>query len=68
MTHSPEDAAPAGEPEEEARFIRCPVCGAKTKTRVYRDTLLIHFPLYCQKCKRETQIDVVNWKLVLSKR
>lgn len=36
-----------------SRWIRCPVCGSKTRTKVYDDTVLIKFPLYCPKCKKE---------------
>ncbi|MCU7653714.1 cysteine-rich KTR domain-containing protein [Acutalibacter sp. LFL-21] len=48
-------------------WIRCPICGGKTRTKVYEDTVLVKFPLYCPKCKKELRIDVVKLKLVLSK-
>ena len=48
-------------------WIHCPICGEKTKTKVYENTVLVHFPLYCPKCKKEICIDVAQMKMVLSK-
>lgn len=48
-------------------WVRCPVCNGKTRIKVYQDTVLVRFPLYCPKCKKETLIDVVKLKMVLSK-
>lgn len=48
-------------------WVHCPICGNKTKTKVYNDTVLVKFPLYCYECKKETRIDVVQLKMVLSK-
>ena len=45
----------------------CPICGGKTRTKVYDDTVLVKFPLYCPKCKKEIKIDVIQLKMVLSK-
>ena len=53
--------------KKESLWIPCPLCGAKTKTKVYQDTVLVKFPLYCPKCKKETKIDVIQLKMVLSK-
>ncbi|MBQ7829816.1 MAG: conjugal transfer protein [Clostridia bacterium] len=53
--------------KNESLWIPCPLCGAKTKTKVYQDTVLVKFPLYCPKCKKETKIDVIQLKMVLSK-
>ena len=41
-------------------WIPCPVCGGRTQIRVYPDTVLVNFPLYCRKCKKETRINVVQ--------
>lgn len=38
------------------KWIRCPVCGNKTRDRLREDTILINYPLYCPKCKQETLI------------
>lgn len=51
----------------ESRWIHCPICGGKTRTKVYEDTVHVKFPLYCPKCKREILIDMVKLKMVPSK-
>ena len=51
----------------ESLWVHGPVCGAKTRTRAYANTVMIKFPLFCSKCKKETQIDVVQLKMVPSK-
>ncbi len=48
-------------------WVRCPRCNQKTRIKVYPDTVLLNFPLYCPKCKRETIINVVQLKMVISK-
>ena len=42
-----------------------PVC-SKTRVKVYEETVLIKFPLYCPKCKKEYWVNVVKLKMVLS--
>lgn len=51
----------------DALWVRCPICNGKTRIKVYQETVLVHFPLYCPKCKKETKIDVVQLKMVQSK-
>lgn len=51
---------------KESVWVSCPLCGRKTHTKVYQDTVLVRFPLYCPKCKKETLIDVVKLKMVVS--
>ena len=50
-----------------SRWIRCPICDSKTRTKVYADTVMFNFPLYCPKCKKETKIDVLQLKMAKSK-
>ncbi len=38
-------------------WVRCPVCGGKTRTKVLLGTRLVRFPLYCPKCHRQTVVD-----------
>ena len=52
--------------QKETRWVRCPFCSAKTRTKVAEDTVLVNFPLFCPKCKSEAYIDVVQFKMVLS--
>ena len=44
-------------------WIRCPTCNSKTRTKVYEDTVLLNFPLFCPKCKKEYVINVVQLKM-----
>ena len=46
-------------------WIHCPICGNKTRTKVKEDTIILNFPLFCPKCKREIIIDVVKLKMVV---
>lgn len=55
-----------GQKEKSSLWIPCPLCGRKSRTRVYEETVLVRFPLYCPKCKKETLIDVVKLKIVVS--
>ena len=41
-------------------WLLCPLCSSKTRDRVREDTILINYPLYCPKCKRETLVEVKN--------
>ena len=52
--------------KEDSLWIDCPVCGGKTRTKVCKETVLVKFPLYCLKCKKEIKIDVVKLKIVAS--
>jgi transcription elongation factor Elf1 len=45
-------------------WIRCPVCGGKTRVKVRRDTELRNFPLYCPKCKQETVINMKQFVII----
>jgi len=40
-----------------AEWIRCPVCGNKTRDKIREDTIPENFPLFCPQCKQETLID-----------
>ena len=47
------------------KWIRCPVCGNKTSDRIREDTVLKNYPLYCQKCKQETLIEVKSLQITV---
>ena len=49
---------------KESVWICCPICRGKTRTKVYHDTVLINFPIFCPKCKHEIRISMVNLKMV----
>ena len=38
------------------RWVLCPICGNKTRTKIRPDTILENFPLFCPKCKQEALI------------
>ena len=48
-------------------WIYCPLCKHKTRTKIRKDTELIHFPLYCPKCRKETLINVKELNLTKMK-
>lgn len=52
--------------EKEMLWLPCPKCGARTKIKIYEDTVLLNFPLYCTKCKKETKLGVIKFKIVVS--
>ncbi|MDD5863735.1 MAG: cysteine-rich KTR domain-containing protein [Firmicutes bacterium] len=56
-----------GENQNDSYWIRCPICESKTRTKVYADTVIFRFPLYCPKCKKETRVDVMQLKIAISK-
>lgn len=39
-------------------WLLCPVCGNKTRDKIWADTELRNFPLFCPKCKQETLVNV----------
>ncbi len=53
--------------QQSSHWVHCPICGAKTKTKVNEDTILIRFPPYCPQCKKEFRVDIVQLKMVMSK-
>ncbi|MBD5542653.1 MAG: conjugal transfer protein [Lachnospiraceae bacterium] len=41
-------------------WLRCPVCGNKTRVQIREDTELKNFLLYCPKCKQASLIEAKN--------
>lgn len=52
---------------ETTEWIRCPVCGNKTRLQMRADTELKNFPLYYPKCKQETLIEVKHFQVTVIK-
>ncbi|RJW28174.1 cysteine-rich KTR domain-containing protein [Ruthenibacterium lactatiformans] len=52
---------------EKSEWILCPVCHSRTRIKVRKNTILLNFPLFCPKCKREILIDIVNSKICVIK-
>ncbi len=51
----------------DAKWVLCPVCGNKTRTKIRGDTELKNFPLYCPKCKQESLIEAKNLEIKVIK-
>ena len=49
------------------KWILCPVCGNKTRIKIRENTVLLNFPLFCPKCKREQLINVQQLKVTIIK-
>ena len=47
------------------KWIRCPVCGNKTRDRIREDTVVKNYPLDCPKCKQETLIEVKSLQITV---
>jgi len=52
---------------EKAEWIRCSVCGNKTRLQIREDTELKNFPLYCPKCKQESLIEAKDLQVTVVK-
>lgn len=48
-------------------WILCPICGSKTRDKIRVDTILINYPLYCPKCKRNSLITAKDMKITVIK-
>ena len=46
-------------------WVFCLICGNKTRNQIREDTILLNFPLYCPKCKRETLIKAKYLKVTV---
>lgn len=44
-------------------WVRCPVCGNKTRVKLRKDTTVTNFPLYCPKCGKESLIKAKELKI-----
>lgn len=51
---------------KETLWIKCPKCNNKTRVKVFEDSVLLNFPLFCPWCKKETIISIVKLKMVIS--
>lgn len=52
---------------QQTEWVYCPVCGNKARDRIREDTVLINYPLYCPKCKRESLIQAKQLHIVVIK-
>lgn len=47
--------------EMKTEWVKCPICGHKTRNKMREDTILKKFPLFCPKCKQEILIDIEDF-------
>lgn len=50
-----------GDNTEGQEWVHCPTCRNKTRLKLRKDTVLMHFPLFCPKCKKESLIDAKDF-------
>lgn len=51
----------------EPQWVTCQKCNNKTRIKVFKDTVLEKFPLFCPKCKQEQIINVQDLKVTVVK-
>ena len=49
------------------KWVLCPICNNKTRTKLRKDTELKNFTLYCPKCKNETLINAKQFNITVIK-
>lgn len=49
----------------EIEWIKCPICGKKTRDKIREDTIIKNFPVFCPKCKREILINVEQLQITV---
>lgn len=42
---------------------RCQLCGSKTRVNLQKGSVLLNFPLYCPKCRKESLIKAEELKI-----
>ena len=50
-----------------SKWILCPICGGKTRTKIRKDTESKNFPLFCPKCRKETLINLIQGNITIIK-
>lgn len=51
----------------DSKWVLCPVCGSKTRSRIRKNTILKNYPLYCPKCKQEVLIEAKDLQVTVIK-
>lgn len=46
-------------------WLVCPLCQRNLQIKIYEDTVLLNFPVYCASCRKEMIINVVECRLQL---
>ena len=50
------------------QWVLCPKCHHTTRLKIFKDTVLKNFPLFCPKCREETIISVQQFRLMIINR
>ena len=45
------------------KWVLCPICGGKTRTKIRPDTEAKNLIVFCPKCKRESVVDIAGGKV-----
>lgn len=53
------------EEKQDEIWLKCPYCNHKTKTKVYDNTVLLNYPLYCTWCKTEFLITLIDGNMTI---
>lgn len=40
------------------KWVLCPICHNKTRTKIRKDTVAVRLPVYCPMCKNEFLMDI----------
>ena len=51
--------------EERTEWMKCPICGQKTRSKMRKYTVMKRFPLFCPKCKQESLIELENFLITV---
>ena len=49
------------------KWVLCPICGGKTRTKIRPDTEAKNLIVFCPKCKRESVVDIKDLEIVNEK-
>lgn len=51
--------------EETLKWVLCPFCNGKTRTKLLPETVLKKYPLFCPKCKKTILVNAVNQQITI---
>lgn len=49
------------------KWVLCPICGGKTRTKIRPDTEAKNLPIFCKICKNGFTVDIKDMKVEKSK-
>ena len=49
--------------EVKTEWVKCPLCGKKTRNKIREDTIIKMFPLFCPKCRQETLVEIDSFMI-----